>query len=264
MPRHYRFTSLLALLFTGIVTTDALAENSVRQKPDQWVEEILLQLSEMRKTQGDLLKRVDALQKEVTALQGAPKPGGDGALSMDLRDGRFPSLGDAKAQIAIVEFSDFECPYCRKHEQVTRRMLNENYVSSGAVRYFFVDFPLGFHSHAMGAAVAGACAHQQNKFWEMHDQLFEHQARLGDDLYQTLAADLGLDTKKFQKCLGDRSVSRQIAERLALGEQVGVQGTPAFLVGRLKNGMLTDIKTISGARPIADFEKVLSKYLPGT
>jgi protein-disulfide isomerase len=233
------------------------------QSRDQWVEEILLQLSELRKSQGDLLKQVEALQAQVTTLKAAGAQDG-GSAALDLRDPKYPSLGDAKAQVAVVEFSDFECPFCRRHKQGTLPSLTQNYVNAGTVRYYFVDYPLSFHAHAMEAAVAGACAHQQGAFWKMHDLLFENQSKLGNELYLRLAADLGLDKGKFQSCLADPKVKKQIGERSAVGDRVGVQGTPAFLIGRLKDGMLTEAHAISGARPLGDFEKVLNKYMSGS
>lgn len=228
----------------------------------QWSEEILLQLSELRKSQGDLVAQVEQLRAEVSSLKvGAAKGDGSG---LDLTSNSLPFIGDEGAQIGIVEFSDFECPFCRKHRQGTFPALTQSYVEKGAIRYYFVDFPLSFHAQAMSAAVAGACAHQQGAFWKMHDALFDNQNRLGKELYLKLAGDLSLDKPKFEACLADPKVKQQVGERAALGDRAGVQGTPAFLIGRLKNGVLTDTRAISGARPIADFDKVLSKYLPGS
>jgi protein-disulfide isomerase len=231
---------------------------------DKWVEEILVQLSEFRKTQGDLVKQVEELKAQVASLQGSAGQKGGAGVSLDLKDASYPFIGDEKAQIAIVEFSDFECPYCRKHKQTTLPALAKSYVESGQVRYYFVDYPLSFHPQAMSAAVAGVCAHQQGAFWKMHDALFGNQNSLGSELYLKLAGDLSLNREKFEACLANPKTKQKVAQHAELADQAGVQGTPAFLVGRLKNGVLTDARAISGARPATDFDKVLSKYLPGT
>ena len=267
MRNHFKKSLLLfvtALLVAGGV---AAAAGKEAEKKDQWEEEILLQLSEMRKAQGELIKRVDSLQAEVTALRaaGAGAAGGaNGAATLDLRDPQFPSEGDAKAQVAIVEFSDFQCPYCRRHQQATLPTLAEQYVNKGTVRYFFVDYPLSFHAQALGAAIAAACAHQQGAFWKMHDQLFDNQGKLGDELYRKLATDLKLDEKRFQSCVADPKTKQMVTAHLAIGDRLGVDGTPAFLVGKLKDGVLTDARRISGARPASDFEKLLKQYVPGS
>jgi len=231
------------------------------ESKDVWQEELLQQLFELRKSQGELKAEVATLRSEVAALRTGVR--GD-PLSLDLRNPLYPSLGDAKAQVAVVEFSDFQCPYCRKHEQSTMPMLREQYVNSGKVRYFFLDFPLTFHPHALEAAIAGACAQRQNAFWQMHDRLFENQNQLGPDLYLKLSDEAGLDKPKFQACLADAKVKREVAERVALGERAGVQGTPAFLIGRLTDGVLTDTRAVSGARSFEDFQKVLDQYLRGS
>jgi protein-disulfide isomerase len=228
---------------------------------DKWIEEVLLQLSELRKSQGELAKQVADLSAQVTALRAGAR---QGATRLDLSAASFPALGDPNASVAIVEFSDFQCPYCHKHQQTTLPALGEKYLSTGKARYFFVDYPLEFHSHALEAAVAGACAHQQGAFWKMHDLLFENQSRLAPSLYPQLADTVGLDRRRFESCLADPQIKRQIDEHVALGDAAGVQGTPAFLIGRLQNGVLTEARVLSGAQPLSSFEHVLEKYITGS
>ena len=154
---HNRRTLALMLAF-ALVPPSALPAPA----KDAWQEEILLQLSELRKAQGELKQQVTELRAEVTAL----RAGAGGARpALDLRDSQLPSTGSADAQVAIVEFSDFQCPYCRKHAQGTWPQLREKYLDAGRARYFFVDYPLAFHPQARPAALAGACAHEQGAFW---------------------------------------------------------------------------------------------------
>jgi protein-disulfide isomerase len=173
-------------------------------------------------------------------------------------------LGSADASVAIVEFSDFQCPYCRRHHVNTSPGLVDKYVQSGSVKYVFVDFPLSFHSDAESAAVAAACADKQGAFWKMHDLLFASQAALGTQTYRKLAADLNLDDAEFARCLEDPAMTARVNKHVALGESVGVSGTPAFLIGRVRDGKLVDAVVVSGAQPLSSFERVLAPLLEGT
>ena len=247
---------LLTVLLAGCAKP-ALTE---QVKPSvQWHEEILLQLSELRKAQGELSQQVKELSAEIQALR-TPDPRGKSVL-FDLRNSFYPVLGDAKAEVAIVEFSDFECPYCRRYQKSAMPGLIDKYVNSGKVKYVFVDVPLSFHAHAQPAAMAAACAHRQGAFWKMHGLLFDNQNTLGEQTFLKLASDLQLNGREFKECLQDPKVVAQIREQVRLGEAVGVQGTPAFLVGRVRNGVLTDAKAVTGAQPLSSFERVVDLLL---
>lgn len=253
-PRYDVLLVVLLLIFSGpVLAVDA---------KDQWYDEILLQLSELRKAQGELSKQVNELKTEVQALRSSDR--GGGGASFDLRNSAYPVLGDAKAEVAIVEFSDFECPYCRQYQKNTFPSLTDKYVNSGKVKYIFVDFPLSFHAQAHPAAVAAACAHKQGAFWKMHNLLFDNQSALGEQTFLKLASDLQLNGRQFKQCLQDPKVVAQLREQVRLGEAVGVQGTPAFLIGRIRNGVLTDAKAISGAQPLSSFERVVDRFLPNS
>ncbi len=160
-----------------------------------------------------------------------------------------PSRGDAAAPVTIVEFSDFQCPYCRRQESALHRVLADY---AGKVRLVFRDFPLDGHPDAAKAAQAGACADEQGKFWPMHDKLFENQQALGVDKLKAYARELGLDGGKFDACLdGDKTATR-IQKSLQEGEQVGVDGTPALFV----NG-----RPLSGATSYEDLKAAVDEAL---
>lgn len=256
MIRNTR-SALCALLLLAGLASPAFAAHA----PDKWMEEVLKELSELRKSQGELKQQVAELRNEVAGLRAGNR---GGSVSIDLRDPQVPSLGAVGAQVAIVEFSDFQCPYCRKHEQGAWPQLREKYVDAGKARYFFLDYPLDFHPHAREAAIAGACAHQQGAFWPMHDALFESQNKLGHDLYLKVAGQLGLNSDKFTACLADPKTNQQIGAHAALGDRAGVQGTPAFLIGRIKDGVLTDTRMLAGARGFEDFARILDQYMTGS
>ena len=162
-----------------------------------------------------------------------------------------PSIGDENAPITIVEFSDFQCPFCNRGAEVINQ-IKDKYVESGVVRIVFRDFPLGFHPEAKPSAIAAECANDQGKFWEYHDLLFENQADLSADMYLTWAEDLELDMDTFKECLVDEENAAEVDADLAAGQEYGVSGTPAFFI----NG-----KLISGAQPFSVFEQEIEGIL---
>ena len=163
-----------------------------------------------------------------------------------------PQLGPDDAKVTIVEFSDFQCPYCKRFRDDTFDALFEKYGDD--IRFVFRNYPLPatLHPEAQKAAEAAACANEQGKFWEMHDLLYENQATLGDDLYKQLAEDLKLDTDQFNECLDTDKYKDEVLADQQAGTSYGVSGTPTFFV----NGW-----RIVGAYPISEFEKYIDQEL---
>ncbi len=163
-----------------------------------------------------------------------------------------PVKGDSNAAVTIVEFSEFQCPYCGKYVDEAYKNIMDDYVKTGKVKYVFRDFPLGFHAEAKPAAMAAECAHEQNKFWEYHDKLFANQDVLGTENYKKWASDLGLDTTQFNACLSSEKYKSEVEEDFSEGQTYGVTGTPAFFI----NG-----KLISGAQPYSVFKTEIEAAL---
>jgi protein-disulfide isomerase len=158
--------------------------------------------------------------------------------------------GDPKAPVTIVEFSDFQCPYCKKSESTLHELLAKY---NGRVKLAYLDFPLReIHPQAEIAAEAARCAGEQGKFWEYHDALYADQSKLDGIGLLAHARALHLDEKSFQACLDSGKFKSKIEADLAQGSKVGVAGTPGFFV----NGVF-----LSGARPQADFEKIIDSQL---
>ncbi len=144
-----------------------------------------------------------------------------------------PVKGNPEAPVAIVEFSDFQCPYCYRFWQQTLPALQENYIDPGKIAYYYRDFPLSFHPAAMPSAIAAYCAGKQGKFWEYHDKLFENHDKLAtadDAFYTSLAEEIGLDVAAFEECRNSTEASQYVQESFAEGQQYGVQGTPSFFI----------------------------------
>jgi protein-disulfide isomerase len=156
-------------------------------------------------------------------------------------------LGSADALVTVVEFTDFQCPYCRRYALQTLPRILETYVDSGQVRYVVKDFPLPSHPRAWKAAEAARCAGAQGAYWGIYRRLFETQNEWSqqgpDDVIETFVGDaeaLGLDTASFQECLESGQYSEQVAQDVQDGQQAGVEGTPTFLINdRLLAGAYT-------------------------
>jgi len=152
--------------------------------------------------------------------------------------------------ITVVEYSEFQCPFCERVLPTVRRLMTEY---KGKAQWVVRDFPLGFHNRAKPAAVAAHCAKDQGKYWEMYEELFRNQRNLGDDDLKSYAKNIGLDLKKFAKCFDNPEPKlAQIDENYRTGEEMGVTGTPAFFI----NG-----RRLSGALPYEEFKKIFEEEL---
>ena len=225
---------------------------------------VLRELAEIRKAIETLQKEVGDLRSKVgdihrVAVRPTPTaPPPPDKVTLD----ESRALGSADAQIAIVEFSDYQCPYCARFFQQTFPALKKNYIETGKVRFYFRDFPLEqIHPQAKPSAIAANCAARQGAYWDMHHGLFENQKRLGPELYQELAKEMGLDVAAFEACLEEPAEGKRVDQELAYGQSLTVQGTPHYFVGRIEDGQLVDVKRLNGAQPFAAFSKVIEPYL---
>jgi len=161
-------------------------------------------------------------------------------------------LGEEKAKVTIVEFSDFQCPYCARYTTETFPQIEKDYIKTGKVRYIFHNYPLTFHQYAQKAAEAAECAGNQGKFWEMHDKMFEIQEKLTVADLKAYATSLGLNSSEFASCLDSGTLKDKVQADLDLGQSVGVEGTPAFFI----NG-----KLVAGAMPYENFQSMIEEEL---
>lgn len=160
--------------------------------------------------------------------------------------------GDKNAPVAIIEFSDFQCPYCGRFVTQTLPQIEEKYVKTGKVKMVFRNYPLPFHQFAQKAAEASLCTKEQGKFWEYHDILFNNQTALSIDNLKQYASKLGLATDKFNQCLDSGQMADKTKKDFEDGVKYGVEGTPAFFI----NGEL-----LVGAQPFSAFEQIIEKKL---
>lgn len=190
------------------------------------------------------------------ALSGS-LPSGDSGVApsgavVDVKEGDSYSIGDKDAPVTIIEFSDFECPFCERFYSQSYKQIKANYVDTGKVRIVFKHFPLPFHASAQKAAEASECAGEQGKFWEMHDKLFENQNAIAINNLKSYAVDLGLDASKFNTCLDTGKYASKVQKDASDGSAAGVSGTPSFFI----NG-----KSVVGAQPYSVFQQAIEAEL---
>jgi len=175
-------------------------------------------------------------------------------------DGAF-SIGSKDAPITMVEFTDFQCPFCQSFHLRTFVDLKKNYIDTGKVRFVSRDFPLDFHPNAMQAAQAGRCAGEQGQFWPMRDRMGSNPEQLDLEHLVAYAADLKLDSGKFRSCVESGKYKAAIQADLAEANRIGADGTPAFVLGRsTKDGV--DGELVVGALPYASFDQKLKELAP--
>jgi protein-disulfide isomerase len=197
---------------------------------------------------------VQAAQPRQAAAPAQPRPAAPSAPSIDMKTliDDDTVKGNADAPVTIVEFSDFECPFCERFYSSTLKQIDDTYIKTGKVKLVYRDFPLGFHANAQKAAEAAECAGEQGKFWEMHDALFDNGVAGGVASFKRFATDLGLDTGKFDVCLDTGAMTAEVKKDMADGQRAGVTGTPAFFI----NGQL-----VTGAQPFENFRQIIEAEL---
>jgi protein-disulfide isomerase len=171
-----------------------------------------------------------------------------------------PALGSAAAPLTMVEFTDYQCPYCRRFQAEVWPKLKRYYIDTGKLRYLARDLPLEFHAAAAPAAEAAHCADEQGKFWDMHAALLGGAADLSEGGIDRRARTLGLDLARFDDCVARRRYSALIAAHAREADAVGINGTPGFVVGRAAHGELTGIR-VEGALPYDDLAELLRELL---
>jgi protein-disulfide isomerase len=203
------------------------------------------------------LKQIRQLLEKMQSGQQAQAP--DDKVSYRFSPGSF-SLGDAKAPVVMVEYTDFQCPFCQQFHNTAFAQIKANYIDTGKLRFVSRDFPLDFHENARRAATAGRCAAEQGKYWEMRHLMIENAEQLKLDNLVTYAANVKLDVPKFKSCLESDRFKAQIDQDIAEGEIAGVQGTPSFVIGRLENDKLEGVRLV-GAQPYAQFDARIQELL---
>lgn len=202
---------------------------------------------------------------QLIGQRGGPGPGPAGAVPSTAVRASFagaPMLGRPDAPVTLVEFSDYQCPFCQRFFATVLPVLKKEYIDTGKVRYVFRDFPLDkLHPQARKAAEAAHCAGEQGRYWAMHEVLFRNQRGLATTQLAEHAKAAGVNGTKLDECLASGRHAVRVAQGLTDGAAVGVKGTPTFVVGKTVAGDFVDGIPIRGAQPLETFRRIIDQTL---
>lgn len=201
-----------------------------------------------------------ALEKQAAGVPaGAAGAPADDKVSMQLPAGGV-SMGNDSAPLVMVEYTDYQCPFCQQFHNTAWDQIKKNYIDTGKVRFINRDFPLDFHENAKRAAVAAHCGAEQGKFWELRHVMHVNADKLQPDKLVGYAKDLGLDVAKFSTCVLADKYKEDVEKSYAEGLAAGVSGTPSFILGRVENGKLQGVRIV-GAMPYNAFDSKIQEML---
>jgi protein-disulfide isomerase len=213
----------------------------------------------LKKGQEEIRKELAEIRKLLTP---APAPSPVEKLEATVALGSIAPRGSPNAPVTMIEFSDYQCPYCKRYSDQTVPELLKDYVQTGKVRYVFRDFPLTqIHPLAAKAAEAARCAGDQGKYWEMHDRLFANPGELQLEKLPAHAQAIGLDEAAFRACLNDNRHAAAVKKDLDAGTTIGITGTPAIVVGLSDGDQVKNAVVIRGAQPVGTFKAEIEKLL---
>ncbi len=246
---------LALLLVVGVANSFAEAPTSEELKSlEDEIETLKKGQQEIRR---DLQEIKALLQRARAGSQGIPK---DLVLSIEAD----PFKGSPTAPVTLIEFSDYQCPYCARHVRQTLPQIERDYITTGKVKYVFRDLPLtSIHKEAFKAAEAANCAGKQGKYWEMHDQLFANRKALRVMSLEAHALGIGLDLAAFKHCLHSGATAQEIRDDIAEGQKAGVRGTPTFFLGRTdpNTPYVKPLLMLRGAVAYPKFQKAIDRLL---
>ena len=216
-------------------------------------------LGRIEKELAEIKKDVAAVREMLSrAVQGQPPPPSEREVGI----GDGPIRGDAKAKVTLIEFSDYQCPFCGKFFHETLPLIDKEFIQTGKLRYVMRELPLAqIHPHAQKAAEAAQCAGEQGKYWQMHDKLFQNQKALEVPRLKEYAKGIGLNSRAFDECLDGGKQTERVQRDLQEARSLGVNGTPGFFLGLTTPGKTIKGTNIEGAQPIDVFRQAINRLL---
>ena len=245
---------------------EALKAGQAKMRSDL---ELKKELDEIKEGQAKLraeLQEIKALlQARPAAAPGQAAAGAAPPAITSLSVDGLPVKGNKNAQVTLVEFTDYQCPFCGRHVRDTWPQIEKDYIAKGKVRFVVREFPLeSLHKNAFKAAEAALCAGEQGKYFEMHDRLFANQNALATEQLPEHATAIGLNAPKFKECMDSGKYSAQVRKDLAEGTKLGVTGTPTFFVGLTDpkdSKTVKSVRIIKGAQGYSAFQATIDDLL---
>ena len=257
LPRNFhrvnRFASLAAAAIICMISTTIAAEttgtgNESTAITRDTADAILQELKEIRRV-------LEKIEKQGGRAQRPSRPT---TASVSIKDKQ--TMGADNAPVTVVEFTDYQCPFCLRFTKTTFPHLKKKYIDTGKVRWVGLNLPLAFHKDARKAAQAAHCAGEQDKFWEMRQVLFVNPKQLGMEHLPAHAESLSLDMDAFNKCLESERHLAQIDQEAKDANAVRLTGTPSFIVGKTGGDKITG-QVVIGAQPLNVFDAAIDKAL---
>ncbi len=269
-------TALAAAAAIIVLETASFSQQPDKAKPDQTTktvkgESVTINMPEgMTHDQADAilneLKQIhQLLQSQQTAAAQtraavAPAPPTSDKVKMSVGKGWY-SLGRDDAPVTMVEFTDYQCPFCRRFEADSFAQLKKDYIDTGKVRFVSRDLPLEFHPNAAPAAEAVHCAGEQHKFWEMHDAIMQDKATdLSSDAILKYGQKVNLDMTAFKACVSDKKFESEIKKDTTDAGALGISGTPSFVIGKTSADQMDGVRIV-GAVPYSVFDSNIKDLL---
>ena len=211
-----------------------------------------------------ILKELREIRQVLEKQQRPPQPQQAAAPAkpeiVTVKGGGANVLGKTDAPLTLVEYTDYQCPFCKRFYESTFADLKKNFIDTGKVKFVSRNLPLAFHQHALKAAEAAFCAGEQGKYWEMRDALFMNQNKLDVESIKGYANGLSLKADAFKGCLDSGKFAKEIGDEAANAGAIGITGTPTFVLGVAK-GDSVEGRKIVGAQPYAAFELQINELL---
>jgi protein-disulfide isomerase len=254
-----------SILVVALILAAPQPASAQRPKPQQ--DELKKEIEAIKQSQAELQNELREIKKLLLLFTGGRAPSPEPARPETINIANSPSLGEKGARLVVVEFSDYQCPYCSRFFRDTMPQIEQDYINTGKVKYVFRNLPLeSIHPFAIKAAEAADCAGEQGKFWQMHRRLFSNQEALGPADLQVHAQSVGLDLMKFNQCLSGGSHAHSIRKEAEDAFSAGIQGTPAFVIGVRNEKDPSDpnikvVSIISGAQPYSVFKEAINNLL---
>lgn len=221
MKHNVKFILALAFLVSSL---PALAASTQEEITD-----LKSEVAELKKGQEDMQKTLEEIKKLV---QSGARGGGATFKEQVVDFEGSPFKGEEDAPLTLLEFSDYQCPFCARHARETAPKIMDEYVSTGKVKFVMKEKPLtSIHKQAFDASLAGLCAQDQGKYWDMHDIMFANMKQLSNEDLKAHAAAIELDAAEFAECLDSRKYEKQVNSDIAAATKMGITGTPGFLLG---------------------------------
>ena len=233
--------------------------SAVAQAGQAGIEE---EIAELRREMAEIKKELAEIK---TILQKTLKAQSPASPTAEVRVSGRPSLGRQDAPVTMVEFSDYQCPFCKRHVVTVSPILKKEYIDTGKLRHVFRDFPIAsLHPQAKKAHEAAHCAGEQNRYWEMHGTLFENPMDFSLPALKQLAQKIGLQSEPFDRCLESGKYAPEVEKEIVEGTKAGVRGTPSFFIGSTGSGEKITGAMVTGAQPLARFKQVIEEMLKVT